>query len=119
MSPCTYGRGYGISYLPQGLRLSQTHRRGELLAVLKATSRFRGTNAREKAGAVDGEAGLEHVRKSKGWALSGAERGGEIGRALSINPASFLLDEPFRALTQCCTGPAEDHQRFEGQRHGI
>ena len=43
--------------------------------------------------------GLEHVRKSRGWALSGGERRRvEIGRALCINPTFILLDEPFSGI---------------------
>jgi lipopolysaccharide export system ATP-binding protein len=45
------------------------------------------------------EFGLERVRKSKGYMLSGGERRRtEIARALATKPLFFLLDEPFSGV---------------------
>lgn len=45
------------------------------------------------------EFGLERVRKSKGYMLSGGERRRtEIARALATRPKFFLLDEPFAGV---------------------
>ncbi|HEU4635601.1 MAG TPA: ATP-binding cassette domain-containing protein, partial [Edaphobacter sp.] len=42
---------------------------------------------------------LSHVRKTRGYALSGGERRRvEIARCLAINPAFILLDEPFSGI---------------------
>ena len=42
---------------------------------------------------------LGHVRRTKGYALSGGERRRvEIGRCLAIEPAFVLLDEPFSGI---------------------
>ncbi len=45
------------------------------------------------------EFGLERIRKSKGYVLSGGERRRtEIARALATRPKFFLLDEPFAGV---------------------
>src|SRR6202030_3332734 len=92
-------RQYGISYLPQEPSIFRKLTVEEnILAVLEAQP-ISWHERREKLEQLMEKLGLEHVRKSKGWALSGGERRRvEIGRALSINPAFILLDEPFSGI---------------------
>ena len=92
-------REYGISYLPQEPSIFRKLTvEDNILAVLEAQS-ISWHERREKLEELVDKLGLEHVRKSRGWALSGGERRRvEIGRALCINPTFILLDEPFSGI---------------------
>lgn len=89
----------GIGYLAQEASIF-THLsvEGNLHAVLE----FQSLDRKERFHRVDAlidEFGLEKVRKSKGYMLSGGERRRtEIARALATKPSFFLLDEPFAGV---------------------
>jgi lipopolysaccharide export system ATP-binding protein len=69
-----------------------------VLAVLEAQS-ISWHERREKMEKLIEQLGLQHIRKNRGWALSGGERRRvEIARALCINPTFILLDEPFSGI---------------------
>ncbi len=92
-------RQYGISYLPQEASVFRKLTVEEnILAVLEAQP-ISWHERREKMEKLIDELGLEHIRLNRGYALSGGERRRvEIGRALAINPAFILLDEPFSGI---------------------
>ncbi len=92
-------REYGISYLPQEPSVFRKLTVEEnILAVLEAQP-ISWHERREKMEKLIEQLGLEHIRRNRGWALSGGERRRvEIARCLCINPRFILLDEPFSGI---------------------
>jgi len=92
-------RQYGISYLPQEASIFRKLTVEEnVLAVLEAQP-ISWHERRERMETLIDQLGLEHIRQNRGYALSGGERRRvEIARALCINPAFILLDEPFSGI---------------------
>jgi len=92
-------RNYGISYLPQEPSVFRKLTVEEnILAVLEAQP-ISWHERRERMERLIEQLGLGHIRKNRGYALSGGERRRvEIGRALCIQPSFILLDEPFSGI---------------------
>ena len=89
----------GVSYLPQEpsvfRKLSVEDNLMAILQTLPLSSRER----RERLQNLIDDLGLETVRHSKGYMLSGGERRRvEIARALVLKPDFILLDEPFSGI---------------------
>jgi lipopolysaccharide export system ATP-binding protein len=89
----------GIGYLPQETSVFRRMSvEDNLLAVLEALA-LEPSERRLRAEARIAEFGLEKVRKSMAEDLSGGERRRlEIARALALEPAVLLLDEPFSGI---------------------
>jgi lipopolysaccharide export system ATP-binding protein len=69
-----------------------------ILAVLE-TQPLTWEVRRQRAESLITQLNLGHVRKTRGYALSGGERRRvEIARCLAIDPAFILLDEPFSGI---------------------
>jgi lipopolysaccharide export system ATP-binding protein len=92
-------RNFGISYLPQEPSVFRKLTVEEnILAVLEAQE-LSWHERRERMERLIGQLGLGHIRKNRGYALSGGERRRvEIARALCIQPKFILLDEPFSGI---------------------
>src|SRR5579884_117937 len=92
-------RNFGISYLPQEPSVFRKLTVEEnILAVLEAQP-ISWHERRERMERLIEQLGLGHIRKNRGYALSGGERRRvEIGRALCISPSFILLDEPFSGI---------------------
>jgi lipopolysaccharide export system ATP-binding protein len=91
----------GISYLPQEASVfRKLSVEDNLTAILQASRRdLNRRQRRERMNRLIEQLGLEQVRKSKGYVLSGGERRRvEIARSLVIEPSFLLLDEPFSGI---------------------
>jgi len=89
----------GIGYLPQEASIFRRMTVEEnILAVLEMTSLDKESRIKKCESLLD-ELSIDHIRKSKGFQLSGGERRRtEIARALATDPSFILLDEPFAGI---------------------
>jgi len=89
----------GISYLPQEPSVfRQLTSEENLLAVLE-TLPLTPEQQRDRLEELLVQMGLETVRTSKAYTLSGGERRRlEIARSLTLEPSFILLDEPFSGI---------------------
>ncbi|MGQ9819549.1 MAG: LPS export ABC transporter ATP-binding protein [Candidatus Kapaibacteriales bacterium] len=89
----------GIAYLPQETsifrKLTVEHNILSILQLQKLTSKEKKQRLEELLESF----GLTHIRRNKGYMLSGGERRRcEIARSLAANPKFILLDEPFAGI---------------------
>ena len=92
-------RQYGISYLPQEPSVFRKLTVEEnIMAVLEVQSLSSEVRRARPEKLID-QLNLGHIRKTRGYALSGGERRRvEIARCLCIQPSFILLDEPFSGI---------------------
>jgi lipopolysaccharide export system ATP-binding protein len=89
----------GISYLPQEASVFRKLTVEENIMAILQTVKWPRGDRRDRLDSLIGEMGLETVRKSRGYQLSGGERRRvEIARSLVIAPSFLLLDEPFSGI---------------------
>lgn len=89
----------GISYLPQEPSVFRKLTVEENLVAILETIPMAANRRRERLEELLEEFGLQQVRRSYGYLLSGGERRRvEVARCLVISPSFVLLDEPFAGI---------------------
>ncbi|MEZ5395064.1 MAG: LPS export ABC transporter ATP-binding protein [Bryobacterales bacterium] len=89
----------GISYLPQEPSVFRKLTVEENILAILQTLRLSRRERRERLDELIADLGLDTVRRSEGYQLSGGERRRvEIARSLVISPSFLLLDEPFSGI---------------------
>lgn len=89
----------GLSYLPQEPSVFRKMSVENNIKAILQLQKLSGKQRKEKLESLIAEFGLGHIRKSKGYMLSGGERRRcEIARTLASDPKFVLLDEPFAGI---------------------
>ncbi|MGD0696237.1 MAG: LPS export ABC transporter ATP-binding protein [Terriglobia bacterium] len=89
----------GISYLPQEPSIFRKLTVEENILAVLETLPLTAHERRERLEELMEQMGLQSVRRSYGYVLSGGERRRvEIARSLVISPSFILLDEPFSGI---------------------
>jgi len=89
----------GISYLPQEPSIFRKLTVEENIMAVLETLPLTSYQRRERLEELIEDLGLQQVRRSQGYMLSGGERRRvEIARSLVISPSFILLDEPFSGI---------------------
>lgn len=89
----------GLAYLPQEPSIFRKLSVEQNIMAILETRKITSNERKVRLETLLDEFGIIHIRKSKGYMLSGGERRRcEIARALATDPKFILLDEPFAGI---------------------
>lgn len=89
----------GISYLPQEASIFRKMTVENNIKAILQLQNLSSKQRKEKLEQLLEDFNINHIRKSKGFTLSGGERRRtEIARTLASDPKFILLDEPFAGI---------------------
>jgi len=99
----------GIGYLPQEASVFRKMSVEDNIRAVLEMTKLPKDEQKEKLESLLDEFGLQYVRKSMGYLLSGGERRRtEIARCLAVNPGFILLDEPFAGVDPIAVEDIQD-----------
>jgi lipopolysaccharide export system ATP-binding protein len=100
---------HGIGYLAQEASVFRKLSVEDNIRAVLEMSDMPKQEQKERTDSLLTEFGLQKIRKSKGFQLSGGERRRtEIARALAIKPRFILLDEPFAGIDPIAVEDLQD-----------
>lgn len=89
----------GVSYLPQEPSVFRKLSVEKNIMAILQLQKMKSSQRKEKLEELLENFHITHIRKSKGYMLSGGERRRcEIARTIAANPKFILLDEPFAGI---------------------
>jgi lipopolysaccharide export system ATP-binding protein len=98
-----------VGYLPQEASVFRDLTVEENIYSVLENRRLPIVKKKSLLDALISDFGLDHIRSSKGGALSGGERRRvEIARCLALEPKFVLLDEPFAGVDPIAVGDIQD-----------